>query len=318
MGPCTDILPDDRRIALDDALAITTVFRTHRSTRQDDYSRSRASGPVAEYVRRPGRSTVASPVMVEGRLWGAVVVSTTRAPLPADAERRMAGFVELVGIVIAAAESRAELTASRARVVAAGDEALRRIRRDLHDGAQRGLVNTIVTLVEARKELDAAGVTGAARELVDEALAHARTANYELRELAHGILPSALTRGGLRGGIEALVSRVRLPVSVTVTAQRLPPALEATAYFIVAEALTNAVRHADADHVHVCAIIDGSVLRVAIRDDGVGGARSDTSTGLLGLLDRAAAHNGELRVVSPPGRGTLIAAALPIADAHAA
>jgi signal transduction histidine kinase len=318
LGPCTDILPDDRRVALDDGLAITTVFRTRHSTRQDDYSRSRASGPVAEYMRRPGRSTVASPVMVDGRLWGAVVVSTTRAPLPADAERRMASFVELVGIVIATAESRAELTASRARVVAAGDEALRRIRRDLHDGAQRGLVNTIVTLVEARKELEDAGVTGPASELVDEALAHARTAIYELRELAHGILPSALTRGGLRGGIEALVSRVRLPVSVTVTAQRLPPALEATAYFIVAEALTNAVRHAGADHVHVCAIVDGSMLRVAVRDDGVGGARSDASTGLLGLLDRAAAHNGELRVVSPPGRGTLIAAALPIEDARTA
>jgi signal transduction histidine kinase len=317
-GPCTDVLPDDRRVTLDDALAITTVFRTHRSARRDDYGRGGASGPFADYARRAGRSTVASPVMVEGRLWGAVAVSTTRAPLPADAERRMAGFAELVGIVIATAESRAELAASRARVVAAGDDALRRIRRDLHDGAQRGLVNTIVTLTEARKALDAAGVNGAARELVDEALAHARTANYELRELAHGILPAALTRGGLRGGIEALVSRVRLPVSVKVTAQRLPPALEATAYFIVAEALTNAVRHAAADKVHICAIIDDAVLRLAVRDDGVGGARSDASTGLLGLRDRAAAHNGELRVVSPPGAGTLITATLPIEDARAA
>ncbi|MDA0159946.1 GAF domain-containing protein [Solirubrobacter ginsenosidimutans] len=318
VGPCTDVLPHDRRVALDDTMAITTVFRTRRSARQDDDLRSRASGPVADDARHPGRSTVASPVMVDGRLWGAVVVSTTRGPLPADAERRMAGFAELVGIVIATAESRAELSASRARVVAAGDDALRRIRRDLHDGAQRGLVNTIVTLTEARKELEAAGVTGPARELVDEALAHARTANYELRELAHGILPSALTRGGLRGGIEALVSRARLPVSVEVTAQRLPPALEATAYFIVAEALTNAVRHAEADEVQICATIDGSVLRVAVRDDGVGGARCDASTGLLGLRDRAAAHNGELRVVSPPGRGTLVAATLPIADARAA
>ena len=318
LGPCIDALPHDRRVALDDALAITTVFRTGRSARQDDYSRSRAIGPVAEYARRPGRSTVASPVTVEGRVWGAVVVSTTRAPLPADAERRMAGFAELVGIVIATVESRAELKASRARVLAAGDEALRRIRRDLHDGAQRGLVNTIMTLTEAGKELEAAGVAGPAREPVDEALAHARTANYELRELAHGILPSALTRGGLRGGIEALVARVRLPVSVEVTAERLPPALEATAYFIVAEALTNAVRHADADHVHISAIIDGAVLRVAVRDDGVGGARCDASTGLLGLRDRAAAHNGELRVVSAPGEGTLIAATLPIAYARAA
>jgi signal transduction histidine kinase len=315
LGPWIDLLPDQRSVALDDALAITAVFRTGRSARQDDYRNARASGPFAEYARRTGtRSTIASPVTVEGRLWGAVVVSTTRAPLPADAEPRMAGFAELVGIVIATAESRAELTASRARVLAAGDEARRRIQRDLHDGAQRDLVNTILTLTQARKELDAAQVTGPALGLVDAALTLARSANEELRELAHGILPAALTRGGLRGGIEALVARVRLPVSLELTAQRLPPALEATAYFIVAEALTNAVRHADARSAKITALVDGPVLRVAVRDDGVGGARFNGSTGLLGLRDRAAAMNGELRVVSPPGQGTLVAAVLPIPD----
>jgi signal transduction histidine kinase len=305
------------RLELDDSLAIATVFRTGRSARVDDHDYSSASGPIAGYLRRTGnRSVVASPIVVEGRLWGAMVAATKREPLPSDIEERMANFTELVGVVIANAESRAELTASRARVVAAADEARRRIQRDLHDGAQQRLVSTVLTLKLARHELgDAAGP---AVELVDEALTHAEGANSELRELAHGILPGALTRGGLRAGIHALVARVRLPVSVQVTGDRLPAALEATAYFIVTEALTNAVRHARASSAHIAAAVDGGVLRLEVRDDGVGGARSDGGSGLLGLRDRAAALNGDLRVDSPPGEGTVVAATLPIDRSQAA
>jgi signal transduction histidine kinase len=222
----------------------------------------------------------------------------------------MANFTELVGVVIANAESRAELTASRARVVAAGDEARRRIQRDLHDGAQQRLVHTVIALEQARHAL-AADVSEATR-LLDEAVGHAHEAISELRELAHGILPHALTSGGLRAGIDALVSRVDLRVSVAVTSTRLPAALEATAYFIVAEALTNSVKHARAGHASITAIVDDDVLRLEIRDDGVGGARSDGGSGLLGLRDRAAALNGEMRVESPPGEGTIVAASLPI------
>jgi signal transduction histidine kinase len=167
-----------------------------------------------------------------------------------------------------------------------------------------------VTLKLARQALGDA--TGPAVELVDEALAQAEGANGELRELAHGIVPAALSRGGLRAGITALLSRVRLPVSVEVTAERLPPALEATAYFIVAEALTNAARHARARSAQIVVVVDGPVLRLAVRDDGVGGARTDGSSGLLGLHDRAAALNGELHIESPPGEGTVIAATIPI------
>jgi signal transduction histidine kinase len=276
-----------------------------------------ASGPIAGYMRRAGNhSAVASPIIVEGRLWGALVASKKRDPLPADSEERMANFTELVGIVIANAESRAELTASRARVVAAGDEARRRIQRDLHDGAQARLVSTVVTLKLARQELGDA--IGPAVELLDEALLHAERANGELRELAHGILPSTLSHGGLRSGMDALVSRVNLPVSVEVTAERLPAALEATAYFILAEALTNVVKHARAGSAQIAAVVDGGVLRLEVRDDGVGGARSNGSSGLLGLRDRAAAMNGELRVESPPGEGTVVAATLPIPASQAA
>jgi signal transduction histidine kinase len=292
-------------------MAIAAVMSTGRSARVDGRDYSTARGAIADYLRRVGnRSAVASPIIVEGRVWGAMVASTHREPLPADTEERMAKFTELVGVVIANAESRAELTASRARVVAAADEARRRIQRDLHDGAQQRLVSTVLTLKLARQELgDAAG---RAVDLMDEALTHAEGANNELRELAHGILPGALTRGGLRAGIHALVSRVRLPVSVEVTADRLPAALEANAYFIVTEALTNAVRHARASSAQIAAAVDGGVLRLEVRDDGVGGAQSDGGSGLLGLRDRAAALNGDLRVDSPPGEGTVVTATLPI------
>jgi signal transduction histidine kinase len=301
------------RVELDDSLAITKVFRTGRSARVDDHDYSRATGPVAAYLRRVrSRSAVASPITVAGRLWGALVAGTKRHPLPADTEDRMANFTELVGIVIANAESRAELIASRARVVAAGDEARRRMQRDLHDGAQARMVSTVMALKLARRELGDA--TGPAVELVDEALVQAESANRELRELAHGILPSALTRGGLGAAIGALVSRVHLPVSVAVTVGRLPAPVEATAYFIVAEALTNATRHARASSVQIAVVVDGGVLRLEVRDDGDGGARSDRGSGLVGLGDRAAALNGELRVESPPGVGTVVAATLPIPD----
>jgi signal transduction histidine kinase len=308
---------DGMSVDLDDALAITRVFRTGRSARMDDHDYSKSLGPLAQYLNRVGnRSAVASPIMVEGHLWGAMVVSTKRRPLAADTEERMAAFTELVGIVIANAQSRAELTASRARVVAAADEARRRIQRDLHDGAQQRLVSTVMTLKLARRAV--AEADESAIDLLDQALAHAEGANGELRELAHGILPGALSSGGLHGAVDALVSRVHLPVSADVTGERLPAALEATAYFIVAEALTNAVRHAGASRVQIAALIDGGVLRIEVRDDGVGGARFNGSSGLLGLRDRAAAMNGELYVESPPGEGTVVAAMLPVAAAQPA
>ena len=223
----------------------------------------------------------------------------------------MANFTELVGLVIANAESRAELSASRARVVAAADEARRRLRRDLHDGAQQRLVSAVLAIKMARQQLGADGMEPA-MELLDEALTHAEDAAQGLREFAHGILPAALTRDGLRGGIDAVASRIPLPVTVDVTDERLPGPLEATAYFIVAEAVTNTVKHARAHSVHIAAVVDGGLLRLAVLDDGVGGARYDGSSGLLGLRDRAAAMNGALQIVSPPGGGTLVSAALPI------
>jgi signal transduction histidine kinase len=313
VGQWVDELGIGVRTDLDDSMAVTSVFRTGRSARADRHEYNRAPGALMEYLRRKRyRSIAASPILVEGRRWGAMVVATGSAPLPPDTEERLEHVTELVGIVIANAEGRAELTASRARVVAAADEARRRIQRDLHDGAQQRLVTTVMALKLARQALG--DETGPAVDLLDQALENAEGANGELRELAHGILPAALSSGGLRGAIDALVPRFYLPVSVEVTDERLPAALEAAAYFIVAEALTNTVRHANAEKAEIVARADSGVLRLEIRDDGVGGADSEGSSGLVGLRDRAAALDGELWIESPPGEGTVITATLPIPD----
>jgi signal transduction histidine kinase len=262
-------------------------------------------------ARTGAQSEVGAPIVVEGRLWGVMLAAFDREDaLAADTEERMAQFTELVATAIANANSRAELAASRARVVATADETRRRIERDLHDGAQQSLTHTVITLKLARRSLGDGD--GPAVELVDEALGHAERATADLRDLAHGILPAVLSRGGLQAGVETLVARLRLPVSIDVTAERFPPTLEATAYFIVAEALTNVVKHARARSAEVRAFVDGDALYLEVRDDGVGGARSDDGSGLLGLRDRAAALGGELHFESPPGVGTVVAARLPV------
>jgi signal transduction histidine kinase len=225
--------------------------------------------------------------------------------LPADTEKRLADFTELVAAAIANADGRAQLVASRARLLTAGDDARRRVVRDLHDGAQQRLVTTIMALKLAQNDDEAAA------DLLAQALVQAEQANAELRELAHGILPPVLTRGGLRAGIDSLVSRMHVPVDVAVAGERLPAEIEASAYFVVAEALANVVKHSRAQSAEVRAAVEDSVLRLDIRDDGVGGADPD-GTGLLGLNDRLTALGGRLRVESPPGRGTVLTATLPL------
>jgi signal transduction histidine kinase len=193
--------------------------------------------------------------------------------------------------------------------VAATDDERRRVVRDLHDGAQQRLVHTIVTLKLACRALEDG--QEAAPVLVSEALGHAEHAHGELRELARGILPTVLTRGGLRAGVQALASRTPVPVQIDVTADRLPTAVEASAYFVVAEALTNVAKHARAGHAAVVARIEDGMLAVQVRDDGIGGARPEGS-GLVGLADRVAALDGRLRVESPTDGGTLLAATIPL------
>ena len=286
-----------------------TVRRTGRPTRMENYEG--VPGPIAELARDTGLEvSVGAPIVVDGRLWGIVTASWKgeKSP-PAGTEDRMARFAELLDTAIANADSRDQLTASRARLLSASDDARRRVVRDLHDGAQQRLVHTIVTLKLAQRAFREDHEK--AESLIDEALGHAERSNAELRELARGILPSVLSHGGLRAGLNAFAARLDLPVQVDVTAERLPPKVEASAYFIAAEALTNVVKHSQAQRAAVTAFLEDGMLRLEVQDDGIGGA-DPGGHGLVGLGDRATALGGRLGIESPAGGGTRVSAALPL------
>jgi GAF domain-containing protein len=295
------------RLPVDGDNVTAVVRRTGRPARIDDYATG--SGAIGAHVRDLGTlSAVGCPIVVDGRLWGTIVAARGVAePLSVEAESRIEKFTELVATAISNVQARSDLAASRTRIVAAADDERRRVVRELHDGAQQRLVHTIVTLKLAR-QADEQPASG----LVSEALEHAERAVLELRELSHGILPAVLTRGGLRAGVETLAARMPVAVEVTVCDDRLPAAVEATAYFVVAEAMTNVAKHARATGAAVLARVDDDTLRLQVRDDGVGGARSDGS-GLIGLADRLAVLDGRLRIESPAGGGTLVAADIPLA-----
>ena len=204
----------------------------------------------------------------------------------------------------------AELRASRARIVEAADAARRRLERDLHDGAQQRLVELALDLRMARTRLD--DEPARAQELLDAALGDLEEATRELRELARGIHPAALTEGGLRPALQALVARSSIPTRlVAVPDARFAPSVEATAYFTVSEGLTNTARYAAAERVEVEAVHLDSRLRIEVRDDGCGGADPTGGSGLRGLADRVAALDGVLNVISPPGGGTVLRAEIP-------
>ena len=304
-----DAFPLGSRRELDRDSTAGLVYRTEQPVRIDGYEH--ASGAIGAESRDVGvHSSVGSPIVVNGRLWGAIAAGTSRAePMPDGAESRIVDFTELVATAISNVQARSDLAASRARIVAAADEERRRVVRDLHDGAQARLVHTIVTLKLARRELERYGQDAAA--LVDEPLEHAKTANDEVRELAHGILPSVLTQRGLDEAVRSIASRTSIPVEIGMPVDRFSEAVEATAYFVVAEALTNVAKHAHAQRAAVRARLEDGTLQLEVRDDGVGGARAD-GTGLVGLSDRLTALDGNLRVESPPGGGTLIAASIPV------
>jgi len=266
---------------------------------------------IAGLARDPGLlASVGAPIVVDGQLWGVAIANWKgEEPPPADTEERMVQFAELLDTAISNADSRSQLTASRARLVTEGDEARRRVVRDLHDGAQQRLVHAIVTLKLAKRAFRADD--GEAESLVGEALEQAEQGNAELRELAHGILPSALTRGGLRAGLDAVVERIDLPIQASVPEVRFAPEIEASAYFVVAEALTNVVKHSHASSAEIAVLAEDGMLRVEVRDDGEGGA-DPAGHGLVGMRDRVTAIGGYLEVNSPHEGGTIVVATLPL------
>jgi signal transduction histidine kinase len=296
----------------------TLVQETGRPARIDDYADT--SGAVVDVVRRWGlHSSVGVPISVDGRLWGVIVVSSTREhPLPVDTEARLATFTELVATAIANAESQAQLTASRARIVAAADHARRRIERDLHDGAQQRLVTMALQLQAAQAAVPPETPELAAK--LNDLVVEATNALNELRELARGIHPALLAERGLPPALKALARRSPVPVELDVRADgRLPEPVEIAAYYLIAEALTNAAKHANATTVHVEVGIGEAddVLRVQVRDDGRGGARVSAGSGLVGLADRVEALGGRLRVHSASDAGTTVYAELPLRPAPA-
>jgi GAF domain-containing protein len=304
-------MPVGARLPLDDDSVSAEVLRTGRSVSADIEGAGRSTENIAPETCVTS-TTVGTPVVVDGRLWGSMTVGWTGAGrAPCDVEQRLEEFAALLDVAIANADSRAQLTAARARMLTAGDEARRRVVRDLHDGAQQRLVHTIVTLKLAWQALDDGRVE--AKELVAEALEQAGRSSVELRELVYGILPAALTRGGLRAGVNALASRLGLPVTQELPTERFSQVIEASAYFVVAEALMNVRKHAQAQRATVRASVESGMLTIEVCDDGIGGA-DPAGNGLMGIEDRVSALGGRLRVESPSSGGTVVSAVLPTSE----
>jgi signal transduction histidine kinase len=223
----------------------------------------------------------------------------------------MADFTELAATAVGNAEGRAELTASRARIVAAADQTRRRIERDLHDGTQQRLVSLglELRLAQSMVPADLGGLEAEIGKVADELTG----AVEDLREIARGIHPVILSEGGLRPALRTLARRAAVPVELEVPALgRLPEPVEVAAYYVVSEALTNATRHAHASGVEVSAEVSGGTLRVCVRDDGAGGADPLGGSGLAGLKDRIEALGGTFSVYSPAGGGTTVSCELPV------
>jgi signal transduction histidine kinase len=304
-------IPVGERVTLEGDNVAAMVLHTGSTARIDNYAN--ATGPLATRLREMGvRCRVGAPIVVDERVWGMAVVGWSRShPLPSDTEERIAEFADLTATAIAAATTRADLIASRARIVAAADNARRRLERDLHDGAQQRLVSLGLQLRLAEAEIPPE-LTDPRRQLSDvvSGLADVST---DLREIARGIHPAILSKGGLGPALKTLARRCTVPVDLDLAIdRRFPDHVEVATYYVVAEALTNAAKHSQASVVRVSAQIDNDNLGLTIRDDGVGGADTGKGSGLIGLKDRVEALGGKIYLVSPPGGGTSLDITIPV------
>jgi signal transduction histidine kinase len=289
---------------------INAVIQAGRSARQDNDAVR--SGRIPRVLLDLGiRSSVGAPIVVEGALWGVIILGTQRERFPDDTEQRLEEFTELAATAIANADGRSELAASRARIVTASDETRRRIERDLHDGTQQRLVSIGFGLRMAEsaipEELEEA------RRTLGEVAVELNAVIDELREISRGIHPAVLSEGGLGPALRTLARRSVTQVELHgVIEERLPEPVEVAAYYVVSEALTNAAKHANASHVEVDATVRENSLQLSIRDDGVGGAKPLSGSGLIGLRDRVEALGGSIEIASQPGQGTHVAVRLPL------
>jgi signal transduction histidine kinase len=305
-------LPVGTRWEFQPGMASAEVYRTGNSARTDAMNWPSAGGPVAGAARRLGIvSTVASPIVAEGRLWGAMTVASTDDLLPYGTEGRLEKFTELLATAIANADSKSELAASRRRIVAASDEARRRIERDLHDGTQQRLVS--LGLAARAAQADVAADRGDLRAELSRIAAGLADAVAELQEFSRGIHPTILSTHGLGPALRALARRSAVPVDLDLTANaRFPEPIEIAAYYVASEALANATKHAQASYIEISLATRNGSLLLSVRDDGVGGANPARGSGLAGLADRVEALGGSIHVHSAAGAGTHITVNLPL------
>jgi len=305
--------PVGTRVPVDETGVLAEIRKTGRPERIDDYE-----GRAPEIVERLSSfgygSASAAPIRVGGRVWGALVAAAPRdEPVAPGSERRLSDFAELVAQALANADAYGKLAASRVRIVEAGDTERRRLERNLHDGAQQRLVALALQLrlIKASLQKD----PGSTETLLAEADGELDHALEELRELARGIHPAVLTDRGLEAALRGLAGRAPIPVELTqLPEDRLPDSVEAAIYYLVAEAITNVAKYAQATSASVAIERSNGFATVVVRDDGIGGAEPAPGSGLVGLADRVEALGGRLHIESPPGRGTQLTAEIPTAS----
>ncbi|MGH2803119.1 MAG: GAF domain-containing sensor histidine kinase, partial [Thermoleophilaceae bacterium] len=303
-------LPVGTSLDLDGDTVVAKVLRTGTAQRVERYNE--ASGRLAERMRSAGyRAAVAAPVTVAGGLWGVLVAATASdEPLPDGLEQRLCDFADLVGQALANADARERLAASRAELVEVSDSERRRLERNLHDGAQQRLVSVALQLGMAGAKLE--DDPGTAREFLSIAQDDLARGLVELRELARGLHPVLLTERGLGPALDELLTRAPVPVEIAeLPDERLTAPVEAAAYYVVAEAITNVAKYAHASRATVSIRRSNGRATVTVSDDGVGGADPARGSGLRGLAARVEALNGRLDVDSPAERGTRIRAEIP-------
>ncbi|GAA0843779.1 DUF4118 domain-containing protein [Streptosporangium amethystogenes subsp. fukuiense] len=305
------VMPLGSQWPISETIVSGMVLRTGKPARVTNYEET--SGTILRWAREMGiTSALGSPVIVDGSLWGVMLAFYSRwEPRLEGAEERMRDFTELIATAISNAQARADLAASRARLVAASDETRRRIERDLHDGAQQRLVSLGLELRAAE-----AGVppemTGL-REQLSQAVQGLTGVVEDLQELSRGIHPAILSKGGLVPALKTLARRSAVPVELQLdSVPRLPERVEVALYYTVAEALTNVVKHAHASVVCVTLGVTGATVRLSVNDDGTGGAEYGRGSGLIGLRDRVEALGGKLTITSSAEEGTSLLVMVPI------
>jgi signal transduction histidine kinase len=303
----------DMKLSTEGHNVVGLVLRTGRPARMDDYSKATGGDQVRRFREAGVRAAVGAPIELRDRVWGLLSVYSMQARLPPDTEARLADFAALVGSAVANVQAWSELEASRVRIITAADEGRRRVERDLHDGAQQRIV-TLALKARMLAESQSAQTAGLDAELRSFVVDLTGVLD-ELRTLASGLHPAAVSEGGLAPALRTLARRSPVPVVLDVRLpERVAESVEVAAYYFVAETLTNTTKHAEASRIDVTVELRDGSLWVSVRDDGVGGADPARGSGLVGLSDRIEVFGGTMTLDSPSGGGTTLVAHLPLPE----